>query len=294
MFPSIFLLCASDISYEERLPYLQKLLDSISELDPSPENIFFSVHIHEKCKNKAQEIFSNTNNKIKVTILYQDSPKSQFEHFCLIRNYILDLDYTTENTWLLFVDDDDLLATNHISSYRNVIETLSKNEHFHKIVTITCTGRYENQFKLVWDKVDYQDNYCLDYFMSCVRFKILNDFFSEKSSSLIKKRFADQHFVRFLKSIENGIQACFKNYTYFYRSHKLNTTNTIQNEQNLYENIIENFLYMNVPIKDVLKCLSITKEEININVLRKCLLNELKQLSDKDVNKRQLLENFNF
>ena len=69
MSQSIFLLCASEISYEERLPYLQELLDSISQLEPLPENIFFSIHIHEKCKIKAHEIFSNTSNKIKITIL---------------------------------------------------------------------------------------------------------------------------------------------------------------------------------------------------------------------------------
>jgi hypothetical protein len=293
MSQSIFLLCASEISYEERLPYLQELLDSISQLEPPPKKIFFSIHIHEKCKIKAQEIFDSCD-KIEMTILYQDSPKSQFEHFYLIRNYILDLDldYTTKDMWLLFVDDDDLLATNHISSYRNVIEKLSKHEHFDNIVAITCTGRYENKFGKLWDKVDYPDDYCLDYFMSCVRFKILNDFFAGKSSFLIKKRFCDQHFVRYFKSIEGGIHACFKDYTYFYRTHNFNTTNTIQNEQNLYENIIENFLYMCLPIRNVLDELKISSKEININVLRKYLLNQLQQLSDKDVNKRQILENF--
>jgi len=51
---------------------------------------------------------------------------------------------------------------------------------------------------------------------------------------------------------------------------------------------------MCVPIRNVLDSLKISEEEINMNDLRKTLLLELRQISDNDVNKRELLENFQF
>lgn len=186
-------LIASHIDTKRRLHCLVKLVKNINDQIDYFDEFDVRISLSHNKKITLDEIkflLSSVNTK-GFTIHYQKEKLSQFEHYNFLIKTI-----DSDDTWVLFSDDDDEWAENRFAAYHYMINNIKENgqDAYDKTTSICYTNMKDKT------ATTYIGSY-VDY---CVPIKYLKIFFEHATPTQLAHKFCDCYFVKFICSYGIG------------------------------------------------------------------------------------------
>jgi hypothetical protein len=200
---TLLCLCASHITNIDRVHNLGHLLASVSAqqnksfklfLGISFENAEFRKHVEEQLKN---------NDKNTIHVFLFSKAQAQFERYNSILNALRNKRYVTPeqepNTYLSFIDDDDLWAPQRMEVFRAGAGKLHADIRSPKYIFTTkhFNDDVENRNFVRWEQLPtdaqnfFEVGYPREYFDIVCKFALFAQFFKVASPELLAHPFCD-------------------------------------------------------------------------------------------------------
>lgn len=182
-------LIASHLDGKPRLHHFLKLIKSINDqIDYFDEiDVRISISMDESLNAADVNALLNTTNKLAFKIYNHDNKKSQFEHYEFLCSQIKE--YDSDDTWILFSDDDDEWAQIRLAAYHYMINRIMEKKLEYDMTTSIC---YTNE------KSQMASTYIGNYTDYCVKLKYLRIFFENTNPEQLQNKYCDCYFVKFI------------------------------------------------------------------------------------------------
>lgn len=255
-------LCASHLNNISRVNRLRQLIISMQEqLKISPTDISFIISISYKgniidvIKRMIEQNISPEEQYI--TIRYRHKQMTQFEHYKMLHDELIQNNISSEQI-ISFMDDDDILHPLHQHAVIRAMTECADNTimHINALVRYQCKDmtQYNNisysailqDTNKIPDKSDFPE-----YFMYIMRISVLTEFLNNCAIELLRDKYCDMCFGKYLRSHIN-IKICTFNTWLYCKIDVIKTFNISEYDRSICTNFKEQYgKYNDVPINDI-------------------------------------------
>lgn len=196
-----------------------------------------------------------------IPLKYQgESAVPQLMHYKLLFN---EMPEEWDDDFVIFQDADDFSNPHRADYLRQVIKTNGEVD----LVLAKCRVEFSGDATTYTEAVSRGKIVEIkaqgtDYFMLHSKVKHLRPFFHLKSEKLLKNVFADMHLTRFLLTTPMFVAEISTTPFCAHREHESSLTQNLQKVHSPLDNIIDNLLYMCLPLSQVVEQLNGAGAEI--------------------------------
>jgi hypothetical protein len=184
--PQLICLIASHVNSLKRIERVLTLFSSIKKQSQMPTRTIMSMSSSlDKENSTAIQSVLEAAKEASVEVIQQAHALKQFEHYDFLTNLLKDY---SDNTWILFSDDDDIWHEDRIASYQQAISTV--DEKCMTVKSLVCK-RNDKIMKLAIDVLNCYVNYA-------TRLSRLRLFMSGTSLQVKRHASCDLLFARFM------------------------------------------------------------------------------------------------
>lgn len=253
-------LCASHINTFARLKCFEYMVESWNA-QQTPVLLFISMSYEQSLKNVVHHIVNTYMERYEYLIVKMfDQHFSQFEHYKYLS--FLSRKFVTDDCWVMFTDDDDIWHPQRSEYYDEAAYRFESDQNLVRCSYYACQTKNKSLDKLfTYESVKNSDILYdkgnPEYFQYSLRLSKLIQFVSECSTDLLKNKYCDVLFVKFMttKTVVYEWVVLKENWMYLVRWNlkighvcsKIHLPNNFKSIiSNFSENLIDNKVIKNI------------------------------------------------
>jgi hypothetical protein len=180
---SIVIFMASHLDCQDRLSYFLLLLEDIKEQqDCSVDGkLYLSISYDAFLTKEKLEVLLQIANTYHFQYFLHDQKLSQFEHY----KYLVEHANVSENSWILFSDDDDNWSELRYAVYQHLIDHINPED-----VKLLAAIKYQTEDDSLGSYVDY-----------CIKWKYFKNFLDKLSMEQLQHRYCDMYLIKYIETI---------------------------------------------------------------------------------------------
>lgn len=200
MSQNITTLCASHIDSRVRwLRFLHLVRSWREQISPTGASFVIPFHLsvstspaHSHVVPIIERIAAQNKN---FTAHIRTEPLTQFQHYALLAK---ELGIGAEE-WVIFTDDDDTWAKNRAYSYSRALQNVSHIQKLDQVGAVKVIGPTDLSDGKPYDEATREENSMGEYVELSCRFRTFVEFFARIPPTLLRSRFCDLVFCRFVR-----------------------------------------------------------------------------------------------
>jgi hypothetical protein len=197
---NITALCASHIDSRTRwLRFLNLLRSWREQVTPTGASFVIPLHVsvstspaHSHVVSTIERIAQQNEN---LLVHIRTDPLTQFQHYSLLAK---ELGLGAEE-WVIFTDDDDTWAKHRAYSYSHSLQIVNDMKKLDQVGAVKVIGPTDISDGEHYDDVRREENSMGEYVELSCRFRTFGEFFARVSPALLRSRYCDLVFCRFVR-----------------------------------------------------------------------------------------------